>query len=50
MFRIGIFELVLTCTLIFLALIIPVIVARYHARMDQRLKNIEKKFSKKKEL
>jgi hypothetical protein len=49
MFRIGIFELALSCGLIFLVIVIPIIVARYYARVDQRLKNIEKKFDKKKE-
>ncbi len=49
MFRIGIFELAFSCGLIFLVLVIPIIVARYHARMDQRLKNIENKLNKKKE-
>ena len=49
MFRIGIFELVFSCGLIFLVLVIPVIVARYYARVDQRLKNIEKKLDKKKD-
>jgi hypothetical protein len=49
MFRIGIFELALSCGLIFLVIVIPIIVARYYARVDQRLKNIEKKLDKKKE-
>jgi len=48
MFRIGIFEMVISCGLIFLVLVIPVIVARYYARMEKRLKNIQKKIDKKK--
>jgi hypothetical protein len=48
MFRIGIFELALSCGLIFLVIIIPIIVARYYARVDKRLKNIENKLDKKK--
>jgi hypothetical protein len=47
MFRIGIFELALSCGLIFLVIIIPIIVARYYARVDKRLKNIENKLDKK---
>jgi hypothetical protein len=49
MFRIGIFELALSCGLIFLVIVIPIIVARYYARVDKRLKNIENKLDKKKE-
>ena len=48
MFRIGVFELALSCGLIFLVIVIPIIVARYYARVDKRLKNIEKKLDKKK--
>jgi ABC-type transport system involved in cytochrome bd biosynthesis fused ATPase/permease subunit len=47
MFRIGVMELALTCGLLFLVLVIPVIVARYYARVDERLKNIENKIDKK---
>ena len=49
MFRIGIFELGLTCGLLFLVIIIPIIVARYYARVDKRLKNIENKIDKNKQ-
>ena len=49
MFRISIFELGLTCGLLFIVIIIPIIVARYYARMDKRLKNIESKIDKMKE-
>jgi len=48
MFRIGIFELGLTCGLLFIVILIPIIVTRYYARMDKRLKNIENKIDKKK--
>jgi hypothetical protein len=47
MFRIGVFELALTCGLLLLFVLIPILVARYHARTDDRLKNIEKKLNKK---
>jgi len=50
MFRIGVLELTLTCGLILLALVIPMMLARFYARMDKRLKNIEKKIDKKKQL
>jgi len=48
MFRIGVFELALTCGMILLVLVIPFIVARFYIRIDKRLKNIEKKIDKKK--
>ena len=48
MFRIGVLELTLTCGLLFLVLIIPIMVARFYARLDRRLKNIENKIDKKK--
>jgi flagellar biosynthesis protein FliR len=48
MFRIGILELALTCGLILLAIIIPIIVARFSRRLDRRLKNIENLLEKKK--
>jgi hydrogenase-4 membrane subunit HyfE len=48
MFRIGVVELGITCGLLFLVIVIPIIVARYYARVDKRLKNIEKKLDKKK--
>lgn len=49
MFRIGIFELGLTCGLLFIVIVIPIIVTRYYARVDKRLKNIENTLDKKKE-
>jgi hypothetical protein len=48
MFRIGVLELTLTCGLLLLVLVIPVIVSRFYARVDKRLKNIENKIDKKK--
>jgi len=48
MFRIGVVELALTCGLLLLVLVIPVMVTRFYARLDQRLKNIEKKIDQKK--
>ena len=50
MFRIGVVELALTCGLLLLVLVIPFMVARFYARMDKRLKNIEKKIDKTKQL
>ena len=48
MFRIGVVELALTCGLLLLVLVIPVMVTRFYTRLDQRLKNIEKKIDQKK--
>lgn len=48
MFRISVLELTFTCGLILLALVIPIIVKRFYASLDKRLKNIEKKIDKKK--
>ena len=47
MFRIGVFELGLTCGLVLLLLIVPIIVARYSRQIDARLKRIEKRLDKK---
>ncbi|NOT03842.1 MAG: hypothetical protein HOP27_04510 [Anaerolineales bacterium] len=49
MFRVGVLELTITCGLLFLVIVIPILVARYYARVDKRLKNIETKIDKKKE-
>jgi len=46
-FRIGAVELVATCGIILLVLIVPVMLRGFYARLDQRLKNIEKKIDKK---
>jgi hypothetical protein len=48
MFYISTLELTLTCTLIALLFVVPVIVKRSYARMDKRLKDVEKKLDKKK--
>lgn len=47
MFRIGIIEFALTCVIILLAFIVPVIVTRFSKRIDARLKNIENRLDKK---
>jgi hypothetical protein len=47
MFHISVVELAVTCGLLLLLVIVPVIVARSHARMNQRLKKIERKLGKK---
>ncbi len=49
MFRISILELAFTCALILLVLVVPIMVARFQARMDGRLKDIEKKLDNKKQ-
>ncbi len=46
MFRIGIIELGITCGLIALAVIVPIIIARGYAAVDRRLKNLEGKNKK----
>ena len=48
MFRIGVLELGLTCALVALALVIPLIVTRGYARLNKRLKGIEDHLTKKK--
>jgi hypothetical protein len=48
MFHISVAELALTCGVILLFLIAPVIWRRFYANMDRRMKNIEKKIEKKK--
>jgi len=47
MFRIGVVELAFSCGLLLLILILPIMVKRYYARLDQRLKNIENKIDQK---
>ena len=47
MFRIGVAELGLACTLILIVLFLPPIIKGYYAQLDRRLKNIEKKIDKK---
>lgn len=48
MFHIGILETAVTCALVALAIIIPLIVTRGYVRLNKRLRNIEKKLEKKK--
>ena len=48
MFHIGVLELGLTCALVALALVIPLIVTRGYARLNKRLKKIEDNLTKKK--
>jgi len=47
MFYISTLELTLTCALIALLFVLPVIVKRTYARIDKRLKDVEKKLEKK---
>jgi hypothetical protein len=47
MFHISVAELALTCGVILLVLVAPMIVKRAYADMNKRLKNIEKKIEKK---
>jgi len=47
MFHISVAELALTCGVILLIFILPVMWRRFSADMDKRLKNIEKKIEKK---
>lgn len=47
MFRIGIIELGITCALIALAIVIPLLVTRGYAKLNKRIKNIEERVSKK---
>jgi hypothetical protein len=48
MFHISVAELALTCGVVLLIFILPVIWKRFNADMDRRLKNIEKRIEKKK--
>ncbi len=48
MFRIGILEAGITCAIIALAIIIPIVIARGYSHLNKRLKNIENKIEKKK--
>lgn len=47
MFHISVLELTLTCGLILLVFVIPIMVKRFYARMDKRINDIEKKMDKK---
>jgi len=48
MFRIGIIELGITCALIALAIIIPLVISRGYASLNRRLNDLENKLEKKK--
>ncbi len=48
MFRIGVVELAAACGIILLVFIVPVMLRGFYARIDRRLKNIEKKLDNKK--
>ena len=47
MFRIGVFELALTCGLLVLLVIVPMIIVTYARRTERRLDGIEKRLDKK---
>jgi len=47
MFHISVSELALTCGVILLIFILPIMWRRFSADMDKRLKNIERKIEKK---
>ena len=49
MFHISVVELVFTCGVILLILVVPLMLKRFYTQMDKRLKNIENKIDKKKE-
>lgn len=49
MFHISVVELVFTCGVILLILIVPLMLKRFYTQMEKRLKNIENKIDKKKE-
>jgi flagellar biosynthesis protein FliR len=49
MFRISSLELALTCGLIVLVFIVPMLISRWYAQINKRLNQIEKKIDKKKE-
>lgn len=48
MFRVSTLELAFTCGIIMLVFVVPIMFARFQARMDKRLKEIEKKIDKRK--
>lgn len=47
MFRISIIELGVTCGLIALVILIPLIISRGYAKLNERIKKMEDKLSKK---
>lgn len=46
MFRIGIIELGITCGLIALAVIVPIIITRGYAAINRRIRQLEDKLKK----
>jgi uncharacterized membrane protein len=46
MFRIGVMELVLTCGIALLALLIPIVIVWLYKRVDHRLRNLENRSEK----
>jgi hypothetical protein len=48
MFRIGILEMVVTCAIIALSIVIPVIVIRGYAMLNKRIQDLERKIDEKK--
>ena len=48
MFYISTLELSLTCLLVALVFVLPLVWKRWYARMDQRVKDLEAKVGKKK--
>jgi len=48
MFRIGVFELGITCGVFLLLMIVPWIISRGYSKINKRLDDIEKKIKKKK--
>lgn len=48
MFRIGVLELGVTCALVALAIVIPLIITRGYERINKRLNKIENNIAKKK--
>jgi len=48
MFRIGLLESGITCAIVALILLVPLIISRSYARLNKRLKDIENKLDKKK--
>lgn len=47
MFRIGVLELAITCALIVLAILIPLIIMRGYAKLTERINKLEDKLTKK---
>jgi hypothetical protein len=48
MFRIGLLESGITCAIVALILVVPLIISRGYTRLNKRLQDIENKLDKKK--